>query len=77
MPPTRITSVEQVEDVFTYHAPTPEQQRAYIAIREQAKQLVACLLAYCHDCGDRDTAIQKVREAVHMANASVALVGRV
>ncbi len=74
--PGRVTE-ENVEKVFTYHAPTAEQLLAYQAIREQAKGMAHTILKYVHPCADQQAALRKLREAVMTANAAIALSGEV
>lgn len=66
-----------LDDVFSYHAPEPEQIPKYNALREGAKAFARVIMENCPSCADRSTAIRKVREAVMTANAAVALKGRV
>lgn len=66
-----------LDDVFTYHAPEPDDVRAYQAIREDAKQLARTIMLNVPSCADRTAAIRKLREAVMTANAARALKGRV
>lgn len=74
MPVTR----ENLEDVFTYHPPENDDQRAaYGAIRERARRLVETILDCTPTCADQQAAIRLVREAVMTANAAVALKGLV
>jgi len=69
---------DNLEDVFTYHPPETEAQRAaYAEIRERGKDLAAAILQHTPTCGDQQAAIRKVREAVFTANAAVALKGLV
>ena len=60
---------------FTYHAPTPEQQKAYVAIRDAALEFSRVLLVNTSGCPDQTAALRKVREAVMTANASIACGG--
>lgn len=70
--------VEQLEDIFTYHAPeTAEQLQAYDKIRRAGKALAQAILEGTPICGDQQAAVRKVREAVMTANAAVALKGMV
>ncbi len=73
MPVTR----ENLEEVFTYHPPTPEQQLDYIAIRAAAQTFGKVLLQHTPQCADQQAALRKLREAVMTANAAVALKGAV
>jgi len=61
-----------LDDLFTYHAPTPEQVIAYQVIRENARVLAGRIWEVCPPGPDRTAAIRKVREAVMTANASIA-----
>ena len=71
-PSNKITD-ENLNDVFSYHAPKPGQPERYEAIRAAAKAFAAAILANCPDCADRSAALRGVRESVMVANASVAL----
>jgi hypothetical protein len=64
-------------EVFKYHAPTPEQIALYQNVRAAALVLAMAIEDNCPPCADRSAAIRKVREAVHVANASIALGGLV
>lgn len=64
-----------VEDVFTFHPPEPDQLVGYTAIRPAAMELVKLILKHVPPCADQQAAIRKVREAVMTANAGIALRG--
>jgi hypothetical protein len=66
-----------VDDVFSYHAPTPDQIPKYEAIRAAAKQFAQVLLDNTPACADQQAALRLLREAVMTANAAVALQGSV
>lgn len=70
-------TLENLDDVFTYHPASPEQGEAYLRIREKAKDLVREIIASTPNCGDRHAAIRHVREAVMTANAAIATNGAV
>ena len=65
-----------LDNIFTYHSPTPEQLKKYQAIREAAKVFANIVLKNTPKCADQTTAIRNIREAVMIANASVALEGQ-
>lgn len=67
----------QLESVFTYHSPSPEQLPKYAAIREAAKVYAKVLFDNVPACADRTVALRLVRESVMTANAAVALNGLV
>lgn len=68
-----LLSVEFINELFTYHAPTGDQPERYGKVRDAAKQLAIVIAATCPPSPDRSAAIRKVREAVMTANASIAL----
>jgi hypothetical protein len=70
----KVTS-ENLEEVFTYHAATEDQQRRYAEIREAGIAFARAILDGAPDCADRSTALRSVREARMWANAAIALEG--
>lgn len=68
---------ENIDDVFTYHAPDDQQRVAYEQIRDGAKALARIILEQTPKCGDQQAALRLLREAVMTANAAVALHGGV
>jgi hypothetical protein len=65
-----------LDHVFRYHAPTPEEIANYQSLREAAKYFAQVILVTCPPSADRNEAILRVRSALHIANASIALKGR-
>lgn len=63
---------EVLENWFTYHAPSKQQQDAYKIIRDTALVLAKAINDLCPVSADATAAIRKVREAVMTANASIA-----
>jgi hypothetical protein len=68
---------QNVEDIFSYHAPTPDQIPKYEAIREAARVFAAVVLASTPQCADQQAALRLLREAAMTANAAIALQGAV
>lgn len=64
-----------VDDVFSYHAPSEVQKVQYEAIRSAAGELARVILRATPACADQQAALRKLRECVMTANASVALQG--
>jgi len=64
---------DPIEELFTYHKPTPEQEEAYRTIREVGMALARCIDRLCPAGPDRTAAVRSVREAVMTANASIAI----
>lgn len=74
--PPKTEEMELLRNWFTYHSPTPEQQEAYVVIRETALSFAAILLEKCPPSADRTAAIRKLRECVATANMSIACSGK-
>lgn len=70
-------TLENVEDVFTYHAPDATQVVAYEMVREAMIQAARTILRVVPPCADRTVAIRRLREARMTANAAIALHGRI
>jgi len=64
------------EYVFSHHAPTPEKVAHYDAIHVAAKRFAEALLQHTPPSDDQRAALRLVREATMMANAAIALDGR-
>ena len=69
-------TVEQIENWFTYHAPSTDDLVAYDKLRNAAKSFALAINEACPESADKTAAIRKVREAVMTANASVACKGK-
>ena len=67
---------EAIDDIFSYHAPTPEQLPRYDKIREGARVFARVLIDNTPRSPDQTAAIRKLRECVMTANAAVALDGK-
>lgn len=68
---------QTIEEIFTYHAPEPDQIPKYEEIREAAKTMAKVILSNTPPCADQSAAIRLLREAVMTANAAIALKGLV
>src|SRR5574342_695310 len=64
---SRIT-LDDLDDLFTYHAPSADQMKNYAEIRAAAKEFARVILFNSVPCGDQAAAIRKIREAVMTAN---------
>ena len=67
---------DKIEDLFSYHAPEPDQIPKYEAIRAGAKAFAAILVKNTPQSADQTAAVRKLRECVMTANASIALKGQ-
>jgi hypothetical protein len=65
-----------IENIFTYHAPTPDQLPKYEAIRAKAKEMGQYIVDNTPGSADQTAAIRLLREAVMTANAAIALQGK-
>ena len=70
-------SRQDLEEVFTYHSPEPDQIPKYERLHGAAKHFAETILNNTPACADQSAAIRLVREAVMTANAAIALKGRV
>ena len=66
-------TVEELDAMFTYHAPNDEQIAKYQAIRSAARSLAFVIVNNTPSCADQTAAIRKLREAVMTANAAIAI----
>src|SRR5271166_829404 len=75
-----VTSKEKrrmdINNIFTYHSPTPDQLPKYEAIRAKAKELGQVIVENTPASADQTAAIRLLREAVMTANAAIALKGQ-
>lgn len=63
-----------LDNWFTYHAPTPEQLPKFLAIREAGKAFAKAIVENTPPSADQTAAVRKVR-AVMTANQSIACGG--
>ena len=61
-----------LDNWFTYHAPTDEQIGRYHRLRLAARAFADVVFDELLDSPDRSAAIRKIREAVMTANAGIA-----
>ncbi len=64
------------EFVFSHHTPTPEQLIDHDAVHAGAKRFAEIILAHTPPSADQSAALRLLREAAMMANAAIALHGR-
>jgi hypothetical protein len=62
--------------VFSHHTQTPEKMLHHEAIHAGAQQFAETILAHTPPSSDQTTALRLLREAAMMANAAIALDGR-
>ncbi len=66
-----------IEEVFTYHNPDAEQEKAFKAVRDALVNAAQVILANVPSCADRSSCFRKLREARMDANAAISLKGLV
>ena len=66
----------QIDNWFTYHSPTADDQVGYVAIRVASKALAETIVKHTPSSADQSAAIRLLREAVMTANASIACKGQ-
>ena len=67
-----LTPEEIIDDLFTYHAPTPEQAEKYRRINNATKAAALVIHQECPPSPDRTAAMRLLREARMTANSSIA-----
>jgi len=65
-------TINELDNVFSYHAPKGDQAKRYNDIRESARQLAETIIYNTPASADQSAAIRKVREAMMTANAAIA-----
>lgn len=68
----RMITNEQLDNWFTYHAPTDEQIKKYKLIRDYGRTFAEIIRDNTPPSADQTAAIRKIREAVMTANAAIA-----
>ena len=71
-----MVTLDEINDIFSYHPPDDQQIEKYKTIHETAKELAITIYKNTPVCPDQTTAIRKLRECVMTANAAIALKGR-
>lgn len=65
-----------LDNIFKYHPPTPDDTVAYEKLRNSAKSFAQAIVELVPTGADQTAAVRKVREAVMTANAGIALKGQ-
>ena len=66
-------NIEELTNIFSYHAPVGDQEVRYDIIRSQAKSLAIHIEKWCPRSREKSLAITKLQECVMMANAAIAI----
>lgn len=70
-------TLENLDNVIQYHAPTTADLQRLENIRLACRQFCRAILQNAPECADRSAALRHAREAMMSANASVVLGGLV
>ena len=68
----RTQLLERIENEFTYHAPTPEQQVSYAQLRLHAKEFATLIANLTPACHEQRLALDLLNLAIMQANAAIA-----
>lgn len=71
----RMTTTDQINEMFTYHAPKGDQPERYERIRAKAKEFAHVIVGATPRSADQSASLRKLRECVMTANAAIALEG--
>jgi len=63
---------QDIDNWFSYHAPTADTLIHYGTIRDAAKQFAELFNSSVPDCADKTAAMRKLRETVMAMNLAVA-----
>lgn len=74
--PYREFNQQEIVDVFSYHAPTPEQVEIYERINQAFRRCALEIAPVLPDGPGKTVAIRKLADARMAANAAVALGGK-
>lgn len=64
---------DEINNMFSYHAPKADQPARYEALRAKAKELATLIVESTPKCADQTAAIRKLRECIMTANAAIAI----
>ena len=67
---------EQIKDIFSYHAPKPEQVAKYNAVNQAFQDCALAINEQMPDGAGKTVAFRKLSEARMATNAAIALEGR-
>lgn len=66
-------SKEEIDNIFTYHAPVGNQPMRYEMLRAGAKILAERINEMCPDSREKSLAITNLQQTIMWANASIAI----
>lgn len=66
------STVRDLENRFTYHAPKGDQTQRYEELRKRAGELARRIVELTPQCGEQAHAIRHLESAIFFANAAIA-----
>lgn len=64
---------QQLDKIFTYHAPFGSQQERYVELRAAARRFAEMVNDCCPESREKSLAITAIQQATQWANASIAI----
>jgi hypothetical protein len=64
---------QDLNNIFTYHAPKDGQAERYVQLREAAKALAQLIVTLTPQSREQSVALTNVQQAVMWANAAIAI----
>lgn len=66
-------TTEQINNIFTYHAPKPDQVKLYEELRTGAKEFAHLINQACPESREKSLAITQLQLCIMCANAAIAI----
>lgn len=64
---------QQIENIFTYHAPFGDQAERYVRLRNEAKALAFTIQDLCPESREKSLALTHLQQAIMWGNAAIAI----
>ena len=64
---------EQIDNIFTYHAPKEGQAERYTLLRQYAREMALRINEHCPESREKSLAITSLQQTVMWANAAIAI----
>lgn len=66
-------SQEQINNIFTYHAPKGDQVARYAGLREAARVFATLIQEQCPESREKSLAFTNLQQTMMWANAAIAI----
>jgi RecA/RadA recombinase len=73
----KLDDSEGIEEAFTYHPPTKEQQELYVQMRDKFKDLAQFIIDTVPASATRTVALRKLWETSITVNSAIATEGKI